>query len=437
MTITWGGAIRTNDTSTASATKTVVLASDVPAGASIIVGLLNRTDLTTTLSSVSDPVNGAWPSAGLIQGPVDGGPRGWLMALNNSAALSGAGNRTVSVTTSAGISTQLVALWASSDLGALTTQDIATAFTSAVNVTSYPSGSVDLTNSGAVVGFLYCSNSQGSTAPTVDTGEVLRTTVADAGAFRSNLITEDVASAGSYSLLATFGTTTAGCFLAFALQEAGGSPAPSITNVDGDNSVTAIQTGAVVNGTNFDTATLTFTQGLIDVAQDITAQDATTITFNVVFDAGAGPHLFFGSATATVENTDTQFDTQAITIAVPAGSAFVDLVDPLVSSGLRLTGIPDLAGGDQIWYYGVEGGGTISDVTVLANGSISIVPGTVTGFWARAFDPSTDTWGAPAFQDLAAAGDGGLGGSEIGQSDLSLGSGISGSNLNVDNMFYS
>jgi hypothetical protein len=76
MSITFGGAVRAVDTSTASASKDVVLASDVPAGATIVVGIFNRTNETATLDSVSDPVNGTWTLGTVLRQPLPRGARG-------------------------------------------------------------------------------------------------------------------------------------------------------------------------------------------------------------------------------------------------------------------------------------------------------------------------------------------------------------------------
>src|SRR3990172_5015345 len=108
------------DGTTVGTTATLVLPTDVPAGATIVVGIANRTDETTAISSVADPVNGTWPAT--PQGPIDMAgsevTRVWLYYFVNSAALSGAANRTITITFGASITHASVAGWASDDAGA-------------------------------------------------------------------------------------------------------------------------------------------------------------------------------------------------------------------------------------------------------------------------------------------------------------------------------
>jgi hypothetical protein len=229
-TVTFGGAVRAVDTSTASASKDVVLASDVPAGATIVVGVYNRTNETATLDSVSDPVNGTWTLGTVLrQGPSDNAgstARSWYVALTNSAALSGAGNRTITVTTSAGVSTQLVAVWASSDLGALTFQTMATLFNPASNTTDWTSttngNTVSATGAGCIIAYVGWANAQTIPNP-AGAGETLQTTVSDAGSYRANIYTETYASAGTYGFEVTAPSTTTGLFHVGAFLEPAGS----------------------------------------------------------------------------------------------------------------------------------------------------------------------------------------------------------------------
>lgn len=221
-TVTIGGAERAIDTSTATTTKTITLASNVPSGASVIIGILNRTNSTATLDSVSDPVNGTW-SLGTV---VRSGPtavntnNSWFVVLTNSAALTGTTNRTITITTSVGISSQIVGIWASSDLGALTYEEAATAVTSTTNTTNWDTNTIAVDGAGVIVGFLAIGNSQSSTAPTMDgAGETLQTTAVDSGSFRTNLITQTVASAATHGLETTVSSTTAGAYHLISLLE--------------------------------------------------------------------------------------------------------------------------------------------------------------------------------------------------------------------------
>lgn len=233
MSVTHGGAVRAINTTTGAGNeaKTVVLASDVAAGATIILGILNRTDETTTLTSVADPVNGTWDGSTLRQGPTDNSGstfRTWYVALTNSLALTGASNRTITVTLSAGVSVQFVAQWSSSSLGVLTFQAMATVLNQGTNTTTHTSNTIAASGAGSLVGFLALNAAQAS-APTGDASplETNQTTGSDAGSWRTNLFTEDFASASTYGLIATVPTTSTSQYHVGAFLEpaAGGSNA--------------------------------------------------------------------------------------------------------------------------------------------------------------------------------------------------------------------
>lgn len=210
------------DTSTASASKTVVIPVDVPSGAVLIAGILNRTDESTTLSSVSDPVNGAW---GAAVGPVDSAGstfRTWMAYKVNSAALSGAGNRTVTVTTSAGVSTQLVAGWCSDGAGANTFDTSSAALhNDAANDTNHVTGTLAVAGAGGIVGCAGANNALTSYTM-YGAGESQVTGVA-AGQ-RISCFFEATGSAGSYGFEITSNPTLANSFLiaSFLTPSAGG-----------------------------------------------------------------------------------------------------------------------------------------------------------------------------------------------------------------------
>jgi hypothetical protein len=161
------GATVAVDTSTATTTKTVSLPSDAPAGSTLIVGILNRTNNTATLVSVSDTINGTWTLTNRVSGPVDtqGVSNSWMVALENSAALTGAGQRVITVETSVGISTQLVAGWIDLDgsTTALTFNAFATAFDEETAVTAMVSNTVANASAGAIVGFCTSQNASQTT----------------------------------------------------------------------------------------------------------------------------------------------------------------------------------------------------------------------------------------------------------------------------------
>lgn len=199
------------DTSTASASKTVVIPVDVPAGALLIAGILNRTDESTTLSSVTDPVNGAWTGS---VGPVDSAGatfRAWMGYKTNSAALSGAGNRTVTVTTSAGVSTQLVAGWCSDSGGALTFDTSSAALhNDAANDTNHDTGTLAAAGAGGIVGCAGANNALTDyTADGTGESEITGT----AAAQRISCFFEATAGAGNYGFEVTSDPTLQNGFL--------------------------------------------------------------------------------------------------------------------------------------------------------------------------------------------------------------------------------
>lgn len=185
----------------------------------------------------------------------------------------------------------------------------------------------------------------------------------------------------------------------FALEGAGGTP-PAITDVDTDESITATQTNVVITGTGFDTATVDIEQGATVKAQSIDSQSATSIQFDVVFDAGADD-LKYGAATLRVTNGDTQDATQAITITAPTGVAYIDLASIETEGDNRITAAGDLEIGDQIEISNVQGG-VVADITLQSDGTF-IAAENVTAFDARAWDHNDSAWGSIGTQTLVDA----------------------------------
>lgn len=205
--------------------------------------------------------------------------------------------------------------------------------------------------------------------------------------------------AGAASVTMSWTWTNAGTYGHIVIPiNAAGTAAPSITNVDGDNVVTAVQTNVVITGTDFDTATVDIEQGAVTVAQSIDSQNSTTITFDMVFDSGP-PDLKHGAATLRVTNDDDQDDTQAITINPESGTNYVNLtsVDPIASQ--RITAIPDLEAGDQLQWGNVQGG-VIGDVTVNNDATFECDEA-VTSFDVRAWSADDTEWGNWATQDVS------------------------------------
>lgn len=170
----------------------------VPAGATIVVAIHDRTDETTTISSISDNVDGAW-TLNYVAGPVDttnGTARGWLAYRNNCTG----GTTTITVTFSGSINCQAVAAYLSSSLGAMSFDAAAATLDQAG--TNWDSNTVAATGAGAIVGALIVNNSQSDPEPTADgTGESRLNNGMSGG--RTFLFGETYASSGSYGLEVT------------------------------------------------------------------------------------------------------------------------------------------------------------------------------------------------------------------------------------------
>lgn len=168
---------------------------------------------------------------------------------------------------------------------------------------------------------------------------------------------------------------------------------PTITNVDGDNSITATQANVVITGTNFEAAQgagyARIYDGALFVAQSIDTWAATSIQFDASIGTSIG--IRYGARTLRVGTNGGLTVDQAITVTAPSGKNFVDLTS--VAADNRLTSSPDLATGDQIEWSNVVGSGmTIADVTVFADGTFNFTPG-VESFDFRVHN-QTEGWGA-------------------------------------------
>lgn len=221
--------IRSTDTSTGVGDPmTAVSPTDWPANALVVVGILNRTNETATVTSIATGIDGAWAAGTLRQGPTDSTPstfRTWFYARESNSATSSAGNRTLTVEFSATISAQIVMCWLSSDLGAMTFDAVATVLdTGTTEPANWISNNVSATGAGVSIGFLAVANSQASITM-VNGSETHLTTASDAGSFRTNLFSEIVTGAGNYGFEIDVAATSAGIFHVGSFLEpaAGGS----------------------------------------------------------------------------------------------------------------------------------------------------------------------------------------------------------------------
>jgi hypothetical protein len=408
-----GGYNRYIDTNTATNPKVPASSADVPAGASIVLVILNRTAGGATVTGISDPVNGAWDitqwsagnTTGTLIASVASPDNSSVFCRTNSGAQTGGANRIVSVTFSTGISAVISIGWTRDDAVTLVVGSVGTTLTQSA-ATNWDTTAFAVPDAGCIVGGLVLATSQGGTAPTMDgAGETLRTTVADAGVFRTNVITQDVAAAGNEGFEATIAAASNGNYFQFSLTVSSGvDPAPTITSIDGDDSLEQSDVAVPIVGTDFDTATVTFEQtGGVSVGQAIGSQNATLITLSSVTGFAEGGALKNGAATVRVTNADAQDDTHAFTLIPPVlgDISYVDLSTAAVS-GQKLTAIPVLASGDQVEWTNVVGGSFVStNVTVYDDHTVSWVNG-VYQFDVRYYDNTAKEWSAWVTQTIDA-----------------------------------
>lgn len=205
MTVSISATNSGHTTNTSSNAPTVALGADVPAGATIFGILLNRTDESTGLTSISDPVNGTWSSP-IISGPYDAtgltNHRTWIVRLHNSQALTDVANRTITATFGGTISSQIAFSWCSSDAGVLTDGNVATVAEFADPSTNIDSNTVSASGAGVLVGGVATNASQTNPEPTADgSGETRLTATNNA---RAHLFGEPLAAGGTVGLETTY-----------------------------------------------------------------------------------------------------------------------------------------------------------------------------------------------------------------------------------------
>lgn len=400
MSVSNSGGVRAVNASSAS--PTIVLPSDVVAGDAIVLCVRTPTNETVVISSITDPVNGTWNlGTTLRQGPNDQSgstQRAWYFVLTNSAALTGAGNRTITVNFDATISSQIVAAWFRSTLGALTFGAMATLLNQGTNATNYDSNAAAASGAGVAVGFLATISTQ-ATVPTCDGAGETNLNAAD-GASRSFLFNEDVASAGNYGFELTLVTTTIGMLAVGTLIE----PAVvtvDVTDVDTDESITGTQT-FTITGTGFEAS-----QGAGHVRaydpggtlyQSLSINSWSDTSISATMSVGATPTgVRYGVGAIRVTNNSASQDSLATTFTVPTGKNYVNLTSVEAEAANRITAVGDLAINDQIEWSNVVGG-TVADVTINADATF-VVGAAVTSFDVRVHNV-VDGWGSLATQTI-------------------------------------
>lgn len=261
---------------------------------------------------------------------------------------------------------------------------------------------VDSTATDQVIGWA-CSYDPGADADANQTGQ---TVIVDNFTSANHCI--DIAFVNSPGASTTTFSAFAdyGGIIAVSVYEEASANAPSITDVDEDDTITSDQTNVVITGTNFDAATVEIRQGSVEVAQSVDSQTATAIVFDVVFDT-ASADLKYGAATLAVINADDQEDTIGITINPPSGNLYVDVGTPNGEASNRITAVPDIESGDQIEARGAGGGATPAGLTLNADATFSFSSGnTPAAFDVRIWDVNDATWGVWATQAIGGAVEG-------------------------------
>jgi hypothetical protein len=224
MTVTAGSSI-TAAVGTASTTVSKSITS-VPANATIVLAIIDRSDETTTISSISDDVNGAW-TLSYVDGPVNSTAstyRSWLAYRNGCAA----GTTNVTVTFSGAINSQLAANYIVSDQGAMTFDVAATTMNSGSATTTADSNTAAATGAGAIVGGLLVNNGQTDAEPTAAGAGESRLTTGQAGLGRAFLFFETYATSGNYGITSVCDSSGVVHIVGAFLEPGGGSNIPHL-----------------------------------------------------------------------------------------------------------------------------------------------------------------------------------------------------------------
>lgn len=149
---------------------------------------------------------------------------------------------------------------------------------------------------------------------------------------------------------------------------------------------------ATITGSNFGASQGAGGVTIGGVSQPVTAWSATSITIGPI----ARGTLRYGTQNVVVTHATAGSSTPSAQSFLPqAGWSFVDLTNPLATSGQRITSTPDLVAGDQLAYGDVSPSG---NVTVAADGSFTTT-GAVGSFSVEANDGTG--WGGFGVQFVA------------------------------------
>jgi hypothetical protein len=162
--------------------------------------------------------------------------------------------------------------------------------------------------------------------------------------------------------------------------------APTITDVDTDNSVTATQANVVITGTDFGAAqgagSVTLRQSGNTKTLSVDSWAATSIQVDMSgVGMGVADGLIYGDVTVRVTTNTATTDDQAITVVGPSGTQYDTLSGGIVTLAYDGVGTPNRVFGDPIDLHESGQVGTrnavgcpvgISDVTINADGSIEL-----------------------------------------------------------------
>lgn len=414
MALSYSAFFRYIDTATGTNPKVPASPEDVPAGAFIVVPILNRTNDSATVVSISDPVNGAWdvsqwslgnPTGTLISGPLGNaiGPsfRTYVYGRSNSAALTGGANRIATVTFSTGISVQIPIGWIRESAGTLRVDNVGTTLVQTTAQGTWNTNPFAIGGAGVAVGFLAVATSQGAVAPTmVGSGETLRTTLADAGSFRANIITEVIPSAGNYGFETTINSASGGNYHQFSLTT---SSAPSLTSINGGSVISIESTGNLAAGTNFDLDDFELEQDWGAIAIPYSSADADSFVFDINTEGG-GVQPRIGAGTARVRNNGGATGTLAVTFAFESANyGYVNVGTPNANHDLWMVDFDaDPVVDDQVQWFVDQSGYDGTSVNINSDLTGDWADG-LNGFWRRLHADSDGTYGAWVFQPIGAA----------------------------------
>lgn len=222
-----------------------------------------------------------------------------------------------------------------------------------------------------------------------------------------------------YTALFNSTTGTRQTCICYKLNTADGTAAPSFTVGSGRSAVAGVSlpptpplpainsstiadplvegTSEAYTGTDFEPEGTNLTINFGGAVQTVTASTNTTGTFT----ASIGTQLY-GVDYELVAQNSLGFDSEPIIrlMTPPAGQTYWNVPGPLVSSGLRLTAIPDLAEGAQVHVISATGG-AVADVEIFSDGSFATYDEAITAFLVRGNNNDASGWGASASQEVA------------------------------------